>query len=186
MYTGEELKIRGQNLEYLIAQSGHRNESLKEQVRKLFKEVVILRSRIEFLERENKKRLTKENNKQDFFQPNEVSIPSFDEKLFKKALQIIEDNISNERFNISIFCSELGVSRTLLFLKIKSWSNFTPNELIKHYRMRRALQLLEKGSMNVSEVSYHVGYKNPKYFSKCFNQKFGLTPSLFQKKYTIK
>ena len=49
MYTGEELKIRGQNLEYLIAQSGHRNESLEEQVRKLFK--VILRSRIEFLER---------------------------------------------------------------------------------------------------------------------------------------
>ena len=84
MYTGEELKIRGQNLEYLIAQSGHRNESLKEQVRKLFKEVVILRSRIEFLERENKKRLTKENNKRDVFQPNEVSIPSFDERLFKK------------------------------------------------------------------------------------------------------
>ena len=186
MYTGEELKIRGQNLEYLIAQSGHRNESLKKQVRKLFKEVVILRSRIEFLERENKKRLTKEINKRDVFQPNEVSIPSFDEKLFKKALQIVEDNISNERFNISTFCSELGVSRTLLFLKIKSWSNFTPNELIKHYRMRRALQLLEKGSMIVSEVSYHVGYKNPKYFSKCFNQKFGLTPSQFQKKYTIK
>ena len=116
-------------------------------MRKLFKEVVILRSRIEFLERENKKRLTKENNKRDVFQPNEVSIPSFDEKLFKKALQIVEDNISNERFNISSFCSELGVSRTLLFLKIKSWSNFTPNELIKHYRMRRALQLLEKGTM---------------------------------------
>ena len=185
MYTGEELKIRGQNLEYLIAQSEHRNESLKEQVRKLFKEVVILRSRIEFLERENKKRLTKENNKRDVFQPNEVSIPSFDEKLFKKALQIVEDNISNERFNISTFCSELGVSRTLLFLKIKLWSNFTPNELIKHYRMRRALQLLEKGKMIVSEVSYHVGYKNPKYFSKCFSQKFGLTPSQFQKKYTI-
>lgn len=186
MHNGEELKIRGQNIEYLIAQSGNKNESLKEQVRKLFKEVVVLRSRIEFLERENKKRLTKESNEQDIFQPNEVSIPSFDEKLFKKALLIVEDNISNERFNISSFCSELGVSRTLLFLKVKSWSNFTPNELIKHYRMRRALQLLEKGSMIVSEVSYHVGYKNPKYFSKCFNQKFGLTPSQFQKKYTIK
>ena len=68
MYNGEELKIRGQNIEYLIAQSGNKNESLKEQVRKLFKEVVILRSRIEFLERENKKRLTKESNEQDIFQ----------------------------------------------------------------------------------------------------------------------
>ena len=55
----------------------------------------------------------------------------------------------------------------------------------RHYRMRRAVQLLEKGKMIISEVSYHVGFKNPKYFSMCFSKKFGLTPSQFQKKYAI-
>ena len=154
-------------------------------MRTLFQEVGRLKLRIESLERENEQRFVKERNTQDFLQPNEVSISSFDEKLFKKALLIIEENISNELFNISTFCSELAVSRTLLFLKVKAWTNFTPNELIKHYRMRRAIQLLEKGKMIVSEVSYHVGYKNPKYFSICFSEKFGLTPSQFQKKYAI-
>ena len=185
MYLADELKTRAKNLESLMAQPAYKNEALKEQVRMLFQEVARLKSRIEFLERENEQRFIKEINTQGFFQPNEVSIPSFDEKLFKKALLIIEENISNEFFNISAFCSELGVSRTLLFLKVKTWTNFTPNELIKHYRMRRAVQLLEKGKMIVSEVSYHVGYKNPKYFSKCFSEKFGLTPSQFQKKYAI-
>ena len=185
MYLADELKTRAKNLESLMAQPAYKNEALKEQVRTLFQEVARLKSRIEFLERENEQRFIKEINTQDFFQPNEVSIPSFDEKLFNKALGIIEENISNEFFNISAFCSELGVSRTLLFLKVKTWTNFTPNDLIKHYRMRRAVQLLEKGKMIISEVSYHVGYKNPKYFSKCFSEKFGLTPSQFQKKYAI-
>lgn len=185
MYLADELKTRAKNLESLMAQPAYKNEALKEQVRTLFQEVARLKSRIEFLERENEQRFVKERNTQDFFQPNEVSIPSFDEKLFEKALGIIEENISNELFNISTFCSELGVSRTLLFLKVKKWTNFTPNDLIKHYRMRRAVQLLEKGKMIVSEVSYNVGYKNPKYFSSCFTQKFGLTPSQFQKKYAI-
>ena len=181
MYLADELKTRARNLESLIAQPDYKNEALIEQVRTLFQEVDMLKSRIEFLEREKEQRLIKDSNMQDVFQPNEVTIPSFDEKLFKKAIFIVEDNISNELFDISTFCSELGVSRTLLFLKIKTWTNFTPNELIKHYRMRRALQLLEKGKMIVSEVSYHVGYKNPKYFSKCFSENFGLTPSQFQK-----
>lgn len=185
MYLADELKTRAKNLESLMAQPAYKNEALKEQVRTLFQEVARLKSRIEFLERENEQRFIKEINTQDFFQPSEVSIPSFDEKLFKKALLIIEENISNEFFNISAFCSELGVSRTLLFLKVKTWTNFTPNDLIKHYRMRRAVQLLEKGKMIISEVSYHVGYKNPKYFSMCFSEKFGLTPSQFQKKYAI-
>ena len=185
MYLADELKTRARHLESLMAQPAYKNEALREQVRTLFQEVAKLKLRIESLERKNEQRFIKEINTQDFFQPNEVSIPSFDEKLFKKALLIIEENISNELFNISTFCSELAVSRTLLFLKVKAWTNFTPNELIKHYRMRRAIQLLEKGKMIVSEVSYHVGYKNPKYFSKCFSEKFGLTPSQFQKKYAI-
>lgn len=185
MYLADELKTRARNLESLMAQPAYKKEALREQVRMLLQEVARLKSRIKSLEMENEQRFVKERNTQDFFQPNEVSIPSFDEKLFKKALLIIEENISNELFNISTFCFELGVSRTLLFLKVKTWTNFTPNGLIKHYRMRRAVQLLEKGKMIVSEVSYHVGYKNPKYFSKCFSEKFGLTPSQFQKKYTI-
>jgi signal transduction histidine kinase/ligand-binding sensor domain-containing protein/DNA-binding response OmpR family regulator len=121
----------------------------------------------------------------DKFQPNEVLVSSFDEKLYEKALQIVEDNIGNEQFDVAYFCSELGVSRTMLFTKIKAWTNFTPNEFIQHFRMLRASQLLEQGTINIAEVSYLVGYKNPKYFSSCFHKKFGKTPTQYSDRFSI-
>ena len=94
MYLADEIKTRAKNLESLMAQPAYEKEALREQVRTLFQEVARLKSRIESLERENEQRFVKERNIQDFLQPNEVSISSFDEKLFKKALLIIEENIA--------------------------------------------------------------------------------------------
>ncbi|WP_339659307.1 two-component regulator propeller domain-containing protein [uncultured Polaribacter sp.] len=120
----------------------------------------------------------------DLITQSEVVISSLDEKLYKKALEIVEANISNEEFDIPYFCSEIGISRTMLFVKIKAWSNFTPNDFIQHFRMKRAAELLEQGKINISEISYKVGFKNPKYFSKCFFKKFGETPSQYAKKFS--
>lgn len=115
---------------------------------------------------------------------SEVVISSLDEKLYKKAIEIVETNISNEEFDIHYFCSELGLSRTMLFVKIKAWTNFTPNDFIQHFRMKRATQLLEQGKLNISEISYKVGFKNPKYFSKCFLKKFGETPTQYSNRFS--
>ena len=115
---------------------------------------------------------------------DEVILSSLDEKLYKKALDIIASNIANESFDIPFFCSELGVSRTMLFIKIKAWTNFTPNDFIQHFRMKSAAQLLEQGKLNISEISYKVGFKNPKYFSKCFLKKYGETPTQYANKFS--
>src|SRR5690606_8994036 len=87
-------------------------------------------------------------------QPSEITVSSLDEKLLKQALKIVDENISNEFFNIQLFSSELGVSRTMLFTKVKAWTNLTPNEFIHSMRMKRAAQLLEQNKLSVSEVSY--------------------------------
>ncbi|OXA76453.1 Two component regulator propeller [Flavobacterium aquidurense] len=121
---------------------------------------------------------------EDNFVPSEITVSSLDEELLKKAFKIVEENISNEQFDIPYFCSELGVSRTMLFLKIKAWTNYTPNEFIHEIRLKRAAQLLEQNKLNVSEVSYKVGFNNPKYFSKCFQKKYGETPSQFADKFS--
>jgi signal transduction histidine kinase/ligand-binding sensor domain-containing protein/DNA-binding response OmpR family regulator len=118
------------------------------------------------------------------FGPEEIEVTSVDEKLLKTAIEIVENNIPNEQFDIPMFSSELGVSRTMLFIKIKAWTNFTPNEFIQHFRMKRAAQLLQTGKLNISEVSYKVGFKNPKYFSKCFLKAHGETPTAFIKRFT--
>ncbi|KFF03447.1 two-component regulator propeller domain-containing protein [Flavobacterium reichenbachii] len=119
----------------------------------------------------------------DNFIPSEITVSSLDEELLKKAFKIVEENISNEHFDIPFFCSELGVSRTMLFLKVKAWTNYTPNEFIHEIRLKRAAQLLEQNKLTVSEISYKVGFNNPKYFSKCFQKKYGETPSQFADKF---
>jgi len=121
----------------------------------------------------------------DDFVPEDIYISSTDETLLKKAISIVEQNIPNEHFDIPTFASDLGVSRTMLFTKVKAWTGLTPNEFIQHYRMKRATQLLELGTLNISEVSYKVGFKNPKYFSKCFQKAHGDTPSVYLKKFSV-
>ncbi|MFH6988931.1 two-component regulator propeller domain-containing protein [Flavobacterium collinsii] len=129
-------------------------------------------------------RLKNKFSNEDSFNPSEITVSSLDEELLKKAFKIVEENISNEQFDIPFFCTELGVSRTMLFLKIKAWTNYTPNEFIHEIRMKRAAQLLEQNKLNVSEVSYKVGFNNPKYFSKCFQKKYGETPTQFSDKFS--
>lgn len=113
------------------------------------------------------------------------SATSIDEKMLNKAVNIVKKNIDNNSFNIPSFSAELGVSRTILFAKIKSLTNLTPNEFIHSIRMKRAAELLELGQINVSEVCYKVGFKDPKYFTKCFKKHFNQTPSEYSSKFYI-
>jgi signal transduction histidine kinase/ligand-binding sensor domain-containing protein/DNA-binding response OmpR family regulator len=129
-------------------------------------------------------RLKEKFSSGDHYIASDITTSSIDEQLFKKAIKVVEENISNEQFDVQFFCSELGVSRTMLFTKIKAWTNFTPNEFIQEIRMKRAANLLEQTSMNVSQVSYKVGFNNPKYFSKCFQKRFGETPSQYSNRFS--
>jgi len=130
------------------------------------------------------RRLKKKFTEKDGFVPSEVTVSSIDEKLLEKALHIVENNISNEQFDITSFSEQLGVSRSLLFTKIKAWTNSTPNGFIQEIRMKRALQLLEQNTLNISEISYKVGFKNPKYFSKLFQKRYGEAPSRYLQKFS--
>lgn len=133
---------------------------------------------------DSSKRLRTKFTEKHSFATNEIDVSSVDEQLLKKALQIVEANIANDQFDIPTFSSELGVSRTLLFTKIKAWTNFTPNDFIQEIRMKKAAQLLEQGKLNISQISYAVGFKNPKYFSKCFHKKFGSSPTSYFEKFS--
>ncbi|WP_224994779.1 hybrid sensor histidine kinase/response regulator transcription factor [Cesiribacter sp. SM1] len=116
--------------------------------------------------------------------PGDITVSSLDEKLLERALKIVEENISNEHFNISAFSEELGVSRTMLFTKVKAWTNLTPNDFLLVMRMKRAAQLLEQNKLNVAQVGFQVGFKNPKYFSKCFQRHFSETPTSYARRFS--
>ena len=113
----------------------------------------------------------------EIFHQEGIVLSSLDEELYKKAIHTVENNIVNKEFDILTFCEELGVSRTVLFKNVKAWTDFTSKDFVQHIRLKRGAQLLEQGKSNISQISYKLGFKNPKYFTKCFHKKLGKNPT---------
>lgn len=112
-----------------------------------------------------------------------IEFESAEDKLLRKAMIIVHENIGNAAFDIAYFCTELGLSRTMLFSKMKDWTNMTPNEYIISVRMKKASELLELGELSIAQIGYKVGFKDPKYFSKSFKKYYQLTPSEYADKF---
>ncbi|GAB3647062.1 two-component regulator propeller domain-containing protein [Echinicola sediminis] len=133
---------------------------------------------------------TREKLKQAFRQkpdlaPSDITVSPADADLMEKAIQVVEKHMDDTDFDISGFVKEMGMSRTLLFAKLKAITDHTPNEFIQTIRLKRAAQLLVKSEQKIAEISYMVGFNNPKYFSKCFQKQFGCSPSKYKEQHTL-
>lgn len=117
--------------------------------------------------------------------PAEIEIISMDEKLIAKALQVVEENISNADFSVQELSRELAVSRGQLYKKILEITGKTPIEFIRIIRLKRAAALLEKSQLTVAEVAYKVGFNNPKYFARYFKNEFKVIPSKYAQAHPI-
>ncbi|MRT92046.1 hybrid sensor histidine kinase/response regulator transcription factor [Ancylomarina sp. 16SWW S1-10-2] len=113
--------------------------------------------------------------------PSEVQITSMDEKLIKKAVALVEENIAEASFSVEDLSKELGMSRVYLYKKLISITGKSPIEFIRIIRLKRGAQLLEKSQMNIAEVAYEVGFNSPRYFSKYFKEEYGMLPSAYVK-----
>lgn len=102
-----------------------------------------------------------------------------DEEFLIKLNNAIENNLENSDFSINDLATEMGISSSGLFSKIKKISGVTPNKLIQSMRLKKAAELLSEGKYRVNEVCYIVGFNNPSYFSKCFQKQFGKLPKDF-------
>ncbi len=93
-----------------------------------------------------------------------------------RTTEIIEENLSNERFGVSELASETGMSRSNLLRKIKKLTKLSASQFIRQVRLKNALEMLKQSSLNVSEVSYKVGFGSTSYFIKCFHDYYGYPP----------
>ena len=114
----------------------------------------------------------------------EVEITSLDEKFVRKAVTLVEANISNPEFLVEDLCREMGMSRVYFYKKILALTDKTPSEFIRFIRLKRAADLLEKSQLFVNEVAFQVGFNDPKYFRKYFKDEFGQSPNEYKKKFT--
>lgn len=109
---------------------------------------------------------------------NEIDYSSqLDKEFLDKAMEIIHTELSNPEFSINDFCRMLGMSRTSVYNKIKTLTDQSPNDFMRIIRLNNAKELLHSRKYSISEVSYMVGFSDPKYFSTCFKKQFGISPS---------
>ncbi|MBQ8916291.1 MAG: response regulator [Alistipes sp.] len=106
-----------------------------------------------------------------------------DQRLLEDAIRVVERHLSDSEFDIALFAQELGLSRTLLFSKLKGISGQTPNEFILSIRLKRAIKRIDEDpSVSIAEVAYDLGFSTPSYFIRCFRTRFGITPNAYRKK----
>jgi signal transduction histidine kinase/ligand-binding sensor domain-containing protein/AraC-like DNA-binding protein len=112
-----------------------------------------------------------------------IKLINKDKEILDKMHELIETNIENFDFSVEAFAKTMGMGRTLFYKKIKGITGYPPKEYLNIIRMKKAAELLATTSLNISEISYKVGIKDPFYFTKCFKAQFGKTPRNFRKNY---
>ena len=106
---------------------------------------------------------------------------SRDKIFMDRAMELMKLHYAEAEYGLDAFVRDMGYSKTLVNQKMQSLGGMPIGQFMKNFRLDMGRQLLEqgKGDANVSEVAYAVGFNDPKYFTKCFKQRFGCLPSSF-------
>lgn len=100
-----------------------------------------------------------------------------DKDFVEKFKALIDAKMGDSGLNVEDLGKEMGLSRVQLYRKIKSLTNYSPNELLRIARLKKAASLLASSDMTVAEIGYEVGFSSPSYFAKCYKEQFGESPT---------
>lgn len=130
--------------------------------------------------------------KKDSSQPKERAIPkgelgdfemtASDRKFLADVDKYIKDMMGDPDTSVESMSAHLCMSRVQLYKRMVSLTGTTPSEYLRAKRIKRAEELIHSDELNISEIAYTVGFNNPRYFSKYFQEAYGLTPSQYKKK----
>ena len=109
---------------------------------------------------------------------------SFDEEFLQNVVDIVSRHLEDPAFSASVLCSESRYGSKQIYRRIKQLTGLGIVEFIRDIRLRKAALYLSQGKFTVSEVMYRVGFTTASYFSKCFKEKYGVSPSEYKRKGT--
>ena len=89
----------------------------------------------------------------------------------------IQDNLQNQEVGVPEVCRHVGMSKSVLYKKLRTVSGMTINDFVRIVRFSAAAGLLKDRNLTIQEVALLVGYENRKYFSKEFKKHYGKNPS---------
>ena len=135
------------------------------------KNQIILSSLVKDLYRERNEKATQE----ELFKV----LTQADEQLLNRVMEVAESRLDDRKFSVSTLSKEIGMSRPQLYRKITNLTEISPNDFIRELRLKKAEKLMRRKVHNIAEIAQEVGFSNPSYFSKCFQDRFGTLPSQY-------
>ena len=108
--------------------------------------------------------------------------PAPEQDFVETLNSIVNQEMANGDFVVDDLAQRMGMSRSVLFKKMKAITGMSPNEYIKTKRMQTAADLILQGNLSISEITYQVGINDPHYFSNCFKRQYGVSPTEYRRK----
>ena len=113
-----------------------------------------------------------------------IEVKGNDEELMERIMKVVNENMGDSDFNVEKMCDEVGVSRTQLHRKLKEMTGVPTSEFLRNIRLNEAARLIRERKINITQVSYMVGFANNSHFSTAFKKYFGMSPTEYAAKYT--
>ena len=110
-----------------------------------------------------------------------MALTPTEEAFLSRLSEIIENNLSNESFDVSELTRQMGMSRTSLHRKLKAATGTSISSFIRKVRLERAMELLKQSSSTISEIAFEVGFHSVTYFIKSFHDYYGYAPGEVRK-----
>jgi DNA-binding response OmpR family regulator len=114
---------------------------------------------------------------EDRYLVKDPQLPSLDQKFVQKALDVVNDHLSDVDFDAVKFAGKMALSRVQLHRKLKALTNKTTSDFVRTVRLNKAAGLLRDKTDNVTQIAYETGFSSLSWFAKSFKQQFGVTPS---------
>ena len=112
-----------------------------------------------------------------------IEVKGNDEELMERIMKVVNENMGDSDFNVEKMCDEVGVSRTQLHRKLKEMTGVPTSEFLRNIRLNEAARLIREHKINITQVSYMVGFANNSHFSTAFKKYFGMSPTEYAAKY---
>ncbi|TLX71675.1 response regulator [Labilibacter sediminis] len=125
----------------------------------------------------NRRMLSEHYFKEGMINPKEITVNSPDKEFLTKLVDVVEEHIEDDEFNIDQLSKSIAMSHSNVYKKIKALTGMTVIGFIKDYRLKRAAQLFKESKLPIIDVCFKVGYTNRRHFSQEFKKKYGVNPS---------
>lgn len=110
------------------------------------------------------------------------SLGELDKGFVEKLKMLIDEKMGDSNLSVEDLGSDLGLGRVQLYRKTKALTGYSPNELLRMARLKKAASLLASTEKTVAEITYEVGFSSPSYFTRCYKDYFGESPTDFLKR----